>query len=106
VSKTATAKAPSLRALVVSSYALAGLNFALTHPDLSSAFYARHMGALDALSGPLGTVSFLLWCSLIGYAFRRFRRKAWPVLIGAPFALATFLALLYYGVAASLFDHP
>ena len=95
--------APSLRTVVVVSYLLAVVNFGVNHLPWGWDRADRHLLiAINGVAGAVGTASFLLWCATAVYAFWRFRKTAWPVLIGAPFALATFAGVVLYVVAVTL----
>ena len=97
-----TTSGPGLTDLVVTSYLLAATNYAVNHLPLWLDRGLRH--AINSIAGVVGSATFLLWCAIAGYAFWRYRKAAWPVLLGAPFALATFVGVLLYVVAVT-FDH-
>jgi hypothetical protein len=61
--------------------------------------------AINHSAGLIGTASFLLWCGIAGYAVWRYRLRAWPIAIGAPFALATFVGVAYFVIVSLIVPH-
>jgi len=79
-------KSPTV--VVAISYVLAAINFIVNHPPWGL-LDERFLLAVNASAVIVGTVSFLLRCAVATFAFWRFRLKAWPIILAAPFALAT-----------------
>jgi len=92
-------------AMVAASYVLAAINFGFTHLPWRQGNNDLLL-PMNHVAGVVGTISFLGWLLTAVLTFQRYRRKAWPILLGAPFALATFLDVILYLVVATLLDHP
>ena len=87
--------------LILATYLLGAINFGVTRLRLNAP--SQIYEALDPYAGLIGTLSFLGWCGVTGYVVRRYRRRAWPVLVGAPFAVFTALGVAWY-ILAVLFS--
>ena len=83
--------------LILTSYLLAAINFGVTRLRLNAPYNLYEV--LDRHAGLIGTLSFLGWCGVAGYVVQHYRRRSWPILIGAPFALFTALGVAWYIIA-------
>src|ERR1035438_4764862 len=80
---------PSLATIVLTSYGLAAISFGVNRPPWG---LVAQVPVLEAVvNGPMTGIvmwsSLLTWCAAATFAFWRFRLKAWPIVLGAPFAL-------------------
>ena len=90
--------------LIWATYALAATNYAVNHLPWGL-FPADFLMAINKSAWLTGTASFLLWCAVAGFAAWRYRRRAWPILVGAPLALATFIGVVSYIVVSAMAPH-
>jgi hypothetical protein len=90
--------------LVWASYALAAVNYGVNHLPWGQ-LPSDLLLAINRSAWLTGTASFLLWCAVAAFAARRFKRRAWPILLGAPFALATFIGVVLFVLVSILVPH-
>jgi len=80
------------------SWLLAALNLQIARPVLLPLPRLPFLEPLfyGWVSIPIYVFNLLVWCLIAGFALGRWRRRAWPILIGAPLAFAVLINGAYF----------